>query len=282
MTTTDAQVHLWEADRPDRPWPPGAQANLPEPMTAERFIPIMEEAGVDRAVIAPPWVAGFDPTYALECAARYPDRFAVSGRYDLDDPASPSMLPTWLDRPGMKAIRVGLYDPGLTKWRASGALEALLAGAEQYGIPVLIFARDGINGLDSEIGRHPNLRAVIDHLNLVGAPPAEWPARIAELNALARFPNVAVKVSALPAYSQERYPFADLHEPIRQVHAAFGARRLMWGADQTVQMERGSATYSESVNLIREAMARQLPAGDIDWILGKTLAEWLNWPAPLR
>jgi hypothetical protein len=37
MVITDAQVHIWGADTPDRPWPPGRahQAQKPYPVTKE-------------------------------------------------------------------------------------------------------------------------------------------------------------------------------------------------------------------------------------------------------
>jgi predicted TIM-barrel fold metal-dependent hydrolase len=37
MHIVDSQVHLWAADTPDRPWPPGraAQAQKPYPVTKE-------------------------------------------------------------------------------------------------------------------------------------------------------------------------------------------------------------------------------------------------------
>ena len=50
----DAQVHLWKAESPDWKWVPGLQPQLPEPFTIERLVPMMDEAGVDRAVIVPP------------------------------------------------------------------------------------------------------------------------------------------------------------------------------------------------------------------------------------
>jgi hypothetical protein len=31
----DAQVHLWKAEAPDRPWVPGMTPQLPEPFTIE-------------------------------------------------------------------------------------------------------------------------------------------------------------------------------------------------------------------------------------------------------
>src|ERR1700716_845401 len=50
----DAQVHLWKAELPDWKWVPGLQPQLPEPFTIERLVPMMDEAGVDRAGIVPP------------------------------------------------------------------------------------------------------------------------------------------------------------------------------------------------------------------------------------
>lgn len=271
----DAQIHLWEADRPDRPWPPGTQAHLADPMTAERFLPLMDEAGIDRAVIAPPFMAGFDPTYALECAARYPDRLAVTSRWDLDDRSGPGRLPGWLDQKGMIGIRLGLYRDGLVRWSANGALDAFWTDAERYGIPLMIFAPDGLDAIALAARRYPALRLVVDHLNLVGPRPPDEEDRIAALAELARFPNVGVKVSALPLYSQQPFPFDDLHGAIKTIHAAFGARRLMWGSDQTMQLAHGRATYRESVDLIRSL---GLPSTDVDWILGDTLREWFHWP----
>src|SRR5262245_35973995 len=52
-TIVDAQVHLWKANTPDWPWDARATAQLPEPFTIERALPMMDEAGVDRVVIVP-------------------------------------------------------------------------------------------------------------------------------------------------------------------------------------------------------------------------------------
>ena len=54
---TDAQVHLWNPNTPDDPWEPGAAAHLPEPMPAERMMKLMDEAGIDRAIVSPANVA---------------------------------------------------------------------------------------------------------------------------------------------------------------------------------------------------------------------------------
>ena len=47
----DAQVHLWKAESDDWKWVPGRKPQLPEPFTIEKLVELMDEAGVDRAVI---------------------------------------------------------------------------------------------------------------------------------------------------------------------------------------------------------------------------------------
>ena len=49
-TIVDAQIHLWKAESDDWKWVPGMKPQLPEPFTIERALPLMDEAGVDRAV----------------------------------------------------------------------------------------------------------------------------------------------------------------------------------------------------------------------------------------
>ena len=91
----DAQVHLWKAETPDRPWVPGMVPQLPEPFTIEKLSPMMDEAGVDRVVIVPPSWEGDRVDYALEAAKRHPDRFAVMGRIPAQESAirrSPAVM----------------------------------------------------------------------------------------------------------------------------------------------------------------------------------------------
>lgn len=93
--------------------------------------------------------------------------------------------------------------------------------------------------------------------------------------ALARSPNIHVKVSALPCYSTAPYPFANLREPLRRVIAAFGPRRAFWGSDITRVADRCS--YRQTVTHFTEALDF-LAAGDLEWIMGRALMECLAWP----
>jgi L-fuconolactonase len=60
MPIVDAQVHIWGADTPERPWPVGHahRAHQPQPFSKDDLLAEMAAAGVDRAVIVPPsWEA---------------------------------------------------------------------------------------------------------------------------------------------------------------------------------------------------------------------------------
>ena len=80
MIITDWGLHIWQAPTPERPWNP-AKAHLKDPMGYEDLRVRMKEAGVDRAILVPPSFAGGYPEYSLEAATKYPEQFAVMGRF---------------------------------------------------------------------------------------------------------------------------------------------------------------------------------------------------------
>jgi predicted TIM-barrel fold metal-dependent hydrolase len=78
--------------------------------------------------------------------------------------------------------------------------------------------------------RHPELVLIVDHLGRRSELRDDACfADLDEMLALARFPNVAIKASAMPCYSTEPYPFANLRPYLRRIFDAFGPQRLMWG-----------------------------------------------------
>jgi L-fuconolactonase len=103
---------------------------------------------------------------------------------------------------------------------------------------------------------------------------ANAPAGAARVAALARYPNVFVKVSALPCFSSEPYPFRNLNEPLRHVIEALGPRRCFWGTDLSRMLEH--CTYRQGVTHFTERLDF-LSADDLDWIMGRGLRECLRW-----
>ena len=86
---------------------------MPEPFTIERVVPMMDEAGVDRVVIVPPTLEGERIDYAQEAVKRYPGRFGIMARIDLDKPERATRLQTWRDQAGVLGVRLNFGgEPG--------------------------------------------------------------------------------------------------------------------------------------------------------------------------
>jgi predicted TIM-barrel fold metal-dependent hydrolase len=278
MLIADSQVHIWGADTPDRPWPPGRahQAQKPYPVTQDMLLAAMDEAGVGRVVVVPPSWEGDRNDLALAAARSHPDRFAVMGRLALERAESRALIAGWKKQQGMLGLRFTFHTELQRPWLTDGTADWLWPAAQQAGLPLMVFVPGSVPALDGIAARYPDLRLVIDHLALGGTKKdAAAFAELPQLLKLAQRPNVAVKASALPCYSSEPYPFRGLHTYIRQVYDAFGPRRMFWGTDWT----RLPCTYRQAIALFTEELP-WLSAADKEWIMGRGVCEWLGWPMP--
>jgi L-fuconolactonase len=273
----DSQVHIWAENTPDRPWAPNMEgrAHLAEPLCAERLLGMMDQAGVDAAILVPPSLEGDRNDLALAAARKFGDRFAVMGRIDLANPASRAALATWRDQPGMLGLRLTFHRPDTRPQLTDGTADWLWPAAEEHRIPLMVHAPERLPRLAEIAERHPGLTIIVDHMGFgretMDANALAGAARVA---ALAHYRNVFVKVSALPCFSSEPYPFRNLNQPLRDVIAAFGPRRCFWGTDLSRALEH--CTYRQGVTHFTEELDF-LSADDLDWIMGRGLRECLRW-----
>jgi predicted TIM-barrel fold metal-dependent hydrolase len=275
---TDAQVHIWEVDRPDRPWPKPLrnQPQLPNGFEAEEMIAQMDAASVDRAVIVPPTWIGENNSTAIEASEAYPGRFAIMGRFDPMRPDMEEALAGWLEQPHMLGIRMTFRVPPYDTWLGenAGAIEPYWTACERNNIPVMCLAPDEAHKLAPIAERHPGLRLIVDHMAAnLAAKGDEAFAHIDGLLGLAKFDNVSVKTSSAPCFSADPFPYADIYPYLKQIYEAFGSHRMLWGADYT----RLTSTYPECLRHFQEGLDF-LTAEDKEWVLGKSAAEILNWP----
>jgi predicted TIM-barrel fold metal-dependent hydrolase len=271
----DSQVHLWKAESKDWPWLPGFPPQLPEPMTIERIVPMMEEAGVDRVVVVPPSWPGDRNDYALEAVSRYPDRFRVMGRIPLRDPRSAALLPKWNEQPGMLGVRVLFVGPR-APWLTDGTADWFWPEAEKAQLPVMFFAPGQVSSFAAIAERHPQLTLIIDHICLTAPMVKEnsLAEAVDQAVALARYPNVSVKLSASPAVSTEPYPFRDVTMHLKRAFDAYGPERCYWGTDITNSF--GKASYRQRVTHFTEELSF-LTESDKDWVMGRAILARLNW-----
>jgi predicted TIM-barrel fold metal-dependent hydrolase len=288
MIITDAQVHVWEAHRADRPWPeehrggggfvavPGARPHRAEPIGAHEMVAMMDAAGVDRAVIVPPSPAGDSNLFALEAAALFPQRFVVMGRFDPMAPNAREQLASWKQQPGMAGIRMTFHKPQWSRWLDDGSIDWFWADCERLGIPLMLLAPGRLGAVGEVAQRHPALTLIVDHLGLHSnvrdghcAPDIDALVRLAPLQ------NVHVKASAVPCYTDDNYPFSAFTPYLRRVYESFGPRRTFWGSD----VSRLPCSYREAVAHFMHTLDF-IAEPDLPWVMGRALSAVLHWPEP--
>jgi predicted TIM-barrel fold metal-dependent hydrolase len=235
----------------------------------------MDEAGVDRAVIVPPSWVGDRIDYALEAAKRYPYKFGVMGRLPLKTPQTVEQLSRWKSQPGLLGIRLTFLGPAASML-SDGTTDWLWPVAEQAGVPIMFLTAGTLPMFGSIAERHPKLTLIVDHMGISSQVVAQKkvPEAVDAAVALAKYPNVSVKLSAAPAYSAEPYPFNDMHDHIRRLFDAYGPQRSYWGSDVTQGFAK--ASYKERVAHFLQEL-KFLSEDDKDWVMGRAIMARLNW-----
>lgn len=275
MQIVDAQVHIWGANTPQRPWPKTeVKPHKPTPFSKDDVLREMNDAGVHRAVIVPPMWEGDRNDLALEAARLHPNRFAVMGRIGLEAPESRGLVANWRQQPGMLGMRIVLKRPPFRTLFAEERIDWLWAEAEKASVPIMVLIdTDQTHLMDRVAQEHPRLKLVLDHLCLPsGAKDEAAFADLSKVLVLAKRPNIAVKATSLPCFTSDGYPYRRIHPHLRRVYDAFGPRRVFWGTDIT----HLPCTYSQAVTMFT-AEIPWLTAEDKEWIMGRALCEWLGW-----
>ena len=275
MIVTDAGVHIWKAATAERPWMPGRHAHLEPPIGYEDLSARMTEAGVDRAILVPPSWEGDRIDYSLEAAQKYPKRFAVMGRIPIDKPEGRQMLETWKDQPGMLGVRLTFHHAWDTPWMTDGTADWFWPAAERLEIPVMMNVPTVLAEVGKVAERHPKLRIIIDHMGRLRGMRDET-LRLDKTIALAKHPNVHVKLTLISECTSAEYPYKNIQPEVRRLIDAFSPRRSFWGTDLSVMLSRSTCTYRQAVTLFTEEMGYS--PGDLEWIMGRGLAECLPWP----
>jgi L-fuconolactonase len=276
----DAQIHVWSAERADRLWPSGgrARAHAPEFHDAAA-LSAMDAAGVSAAVLVPPSFEGDRNDVVGDAVNRHPARFVAMGRLASQPPKSRGDLSQLMRSRNLTGFRVLLpARSSVAPGRAE--LDWLWTACSELGIPLMLAAAGQARELLHLARRFPDLRFAVDHMGLAkGTPSLEVMRSVDQLSVLAELPNVAVKASALPCYTNEPPPFPAALGLIETVVSRFGAARVFWGSDLT----RLPCRYEEWVRAVAEGPL-SITDDQRRLVLGDALLGWLgaDRAAPLR
>ena len=275
MPVIDVQVHAYEHNHPGRPWV--SHLHGPQSANGEEMVAAMDAVGVDGAIIVSTFnLYRYDPSYALEVYARYPDRFRVVKPIDATDPGVEDVVKDWAKTKGAVGVRLMLREEQLSD-PTDPRLNHAFAAAGRAGLPVNFLCWGRLDDGTELVRRNPDTVIVIDHLGLLQPnepPPFANPwADMPKLLALAQYPNVRVKISGACTLSREAFPYNDIWEPVLKIIDAFGIERCMWGTDWT--RTSGMLTYEQGVRPFRETT--RLSETDKAKLMGGTLQKVYKW-----
>ncbi len=272
MLIVDSQIHIWQNGKMSP-----HHRQIPT-YSADDALAEMATAGVDCAVIHPPSALG-EPANALavEAVRRHPDKFCILGHFDLLSPDREMIVARWRERPGMLGFRFTFNQPHEKSWWTDGSLDWFWKACEKENLRVgLLASGPTIAAFGKIAGRHPGLKMHIDHIGRGGGradlkDDAGY-ANLGEMLALAKLPNVAVKLSGAPSTSTQPYPYKNIHKYLRQIIETFGPERCFWGTDIT----RMPCTYRQCVTMFTEEMP-WLKGRDLERVMGAAFVAWLGW-----
>lgn len=276
MDIVDVQVHVFERDHPGRPWAAEGMHG-PREVTGEQMVAAMDEAKVDAAIIVSPWsVYRWDPSYSVDVAAAYPERFRVVTPVDATQANVRETVDELSQEPTIAGLRLMIASEADAADVREGRMRPFLDAVAANSLPLCIFSRD-MSLIAKLAGEHPQVQLVVDHLGLVQPfefPPGPEPfQRLPEVLALAAHDNVAIKVSGVPTLSLLPYPYSDLWPHLHAVFDSFGLDRCMWGTDWTRALS--ILSYEQGVSYILES--DELSSSDKATLFGATLRRIYRW-----
>ena len=275
MMTIDSQVHAYEANTPKRPW--ATLPNWPDHVTGDEMVAAMDKVGVDGAIFISAFsLYRYDASYAVEVQRAHPRRLAIVKPLDPDDPGVTDVVAEWKKVPGAVGIRIMLtkengWAPG------HPGLDRIARAGVRHDFPVNLLCWDNLDAGTALIDRHPETRFILDHLGILQprtppAPEQPW-ADLSKVLALAKRPNVAIKVSGACTLSREPYPFPDIRDPLKRVFDAWGFERCLWGTDWTRAF--AVVNYEQAVAPFRNYGG--LSDGERAMLMGGACAKAYRW-----
>jgi len=268
----DTHTHVIATDTTKYPLAPlfGRQSawSAEHPLDYPDMIKAIDAAGVDQAILVQASSAyAFDNTYVSEAVAAHPDRFTGVFSVDVVAPDAVEQMKHWMSKglTGMRIFTAGSTQPEQQTFFAEEASFPAWQFAADNGLSVCMQMQlRGTPLLKLVMDRFPTVRVILDHFARAEAADGPPYAAAAPLFALAKYPNLYLKLTHRPleqAVKGKATPETFLGKAVQE----FGANRIIWGSN----FPAAPQPLPELIALARNALSF-LPQQDQDWIFFKT------------
>jgi L-fuconolactonase len=240
----DAHQHFWDPARGDYGWLTPAEGGLYRPFQPDALATQIYACGVNGTVLVQAAPTEAETDYLLAVARTTPWVLGVIGWIDFDAADVRAQIAARSEDMLFVGVRPMLQDMADRRWIVEDRhilSFAALANA-RITFDALIRA-DQIDAIAELAEYHPNLSIVVDHAGkpaiTANGPDRHWIDGIARLAARG---NVACKLSGLLSEAPRGADAGMLRPYVDVQHAAFGARRLLWGSDWPILTNVGDYT----------------------------------------
>lgn len=229
----------------------------------------------------------------------YPGRFSYLVRVDPNDPEIRSVIRFARDSSYARALRIvtPLPHPELAAF-ADGSYDKVFAAASEFDLPIFVSLLGHSDLLGRYLEKFPDVKVIIDHCGMPpamamvpmvvqfeGLPDSEryWTTLASapleesfnKVLSMAKWSNVALKWAHAPSrLNAAGYPNEAARPFLRKAIDAFGAERIMWASDATVNPT--GETWAELLHAVKDNA--DLSANERALILGGSARSWLDWP----
>jgi predicted TIM-barrel fold metal-dependent hydrolase len=268
----DTHTHVIATDTRRYPLAPlyGRQSDwsAQHPLDYPDMVKATKSAGVDKSVLVQASSAyGFDNSYVADSVAAHPERFTGVFSIDVVAPDAVDKMKYWRAKglTGMRIFTSGSTQAEQGTFFADAAAYPAWNYASDTGLSVCMQMRvKGLPLLETVLKRFPQVRVILDHFARAEAADGPPFMAAAPLFALARYPNVYLKLTHRPIEESMKgraTPETFLGRAVKE----FGASRIMWGSN----FPAAKPPLPELIAMARNALSF-LPQQDQDWIFFKT------------
>ena len=240
--------------------------------TAESLLRLMDENGIEKAVLLQGGLLVFDNHYLYEVKGRYPERFQAAATLDPFCRSHERILHHLIDDLGFKVFKFEMSTGcGIMGEHPDFPLDAPFMMdiyreiAKMGGVVAFDLGSPGDGSNQPEAVRRiadsfPDMKIAVCHLMSPRRNHREQ--LINGLTAMNR-ENIYFDLAALHwKVRPEEYPFPTAQEFIRTALDIIGADRLMWGTDVPTTIARPGLTVQMFIDYIKDAV----PADSVDRI----------------
>lgn len=279
----DAHLHIWSDGKapyvyiPEDNAPPSHLVEVGQP---GNLVELMNEAGIDGALIVQPINHKYDHSFVLNCLKNEQYGSKFKGMCLLDPLCDDEYLPT-LRRQGFCSVRFNPYlfpeedDKGMNSDRG----KELFKQCAELSMPVGFMLFKGIPRHVVEVEElleyEPNTAVIIDHFGFFvqkGEVNEEAFNKLLEWGT--KYPQLHVKISAFfRNVVSKDFPYMELKDRFFALKEAFGADRLLFGSDFPYVVDE--CKYADTVQAVK---AWGVQDQDMEWLMRgtaeKLFGEW--------